>query len=126
MRLSLKVAVAEPILRAAYASFNCGDLEAAIELMHPAVDWPNAWEGGRVIGRNAVLDYWRRQFDAISSRVEPERFLEQSGGSVGVDVRQVVRDLQTDQLLSDSRLRHRFWLQDGLIIRMEVEPLAPG
>ncbi len=52
----------ERILNAAYAAFNARDLDAAIELMHPEVDWPNAWEGGRAIGREAVLDYWSRQY----------------------------------------------------------------
>ena len=31
-------------------AFNARDLDAAIALMHPEVDWPNAWEGGRVSG----------------------------------------------------------------------------
>ncbi len=88
--------------------------------MHPEVDWPNTWEGGRVIGRSAVLDYWHRQLATISSQVEAEGFSEQPDGSISVAVRQVVHDAQTAQLLSDSRLRHRFWLEDGLIVRMEV------
>ena len=46
--------------------------------MHPEVDWPNAWEGGRVVGRAAVRDYWNRQFTAISSMVEPEGFTEEA------------------------------------------------
>jgi hypothetical protein len=65
---------AESILRAAYTAFNARDVNAALELMHPEVDWPNAWEGGRVIGRKAVAAYWTRQFESISSAVEPERF----------------------------------------------------
>ena len=54
------------------------------------------------------------------SQVEAEGFSEQPDGSISVAVRQVVHDAQTAQLLSDSRLRHRFWLEDGLIVRMEV------
>lgn len=38
----------ERVLNAAYAAFNARDLDAAIELMHPEVDRPNAWEGGPV------------------------------------------------------------------------------
>ena len=48
---------AEGILRSAYRAFNARDIEAAVQLMHPEVDWPNAWEGGRVVGRGAVRDY---------------------------------------------------------------------
>lgn len=53
---------AEETLRSAYSAFNARDLDAAVELMHPAVDWPNAWEGGRVAGREAVREYWRIRY----------------------------------------------------------------
>jgi ketosteroid isomerase-like protein len=85
------VSSAEDTLRAAYAAFNARDIEGALELMHPEVDWPNAWEGGRVVGRQAVADYWTRQFEAISSTVE-----------------------------ADTQAHHRYRLQDGLIVRMDV------
>lgn len=48
------MASAEDTLRAAYRAFNARDISAAVELMHPEVDWPNAWEGGRVVGHEAV------------------------------------------------------------------------
>jgi ketosteroid isomerase-like protein len=111
---------AEQVLRSAYHAFNARDVEAAIELMHPEVDWPNAWEGGRVVGRAAVRDYWNRQFAAISSKVEPERFTEEADGSITVDVHQVVHDARTGELISDSRARHRYRLEDGLVVRMDV------
>jgi ketosteroid isomerase-like protein len=115
----------ERTLRSAYGAFNARDLEAAVELMHPDVDWPNAWEGGRVIGRSAVRDYWRRQFAAISSNVEPEGFHEEPDGSITVDVHQVVHDAGSGELISDSRVRHRYRLERGLIVQMDVlEP--PG
>lgn len=110
----------EDTLRSACSAFNARDIDAAIQLMHPEVDWPNAWEGGRVVGRSAVRDYWTKQFAAISSNVEPERFTEEADGSVTVDVHQVVHDANTGELLSDSRVRHRHWLEDGLVVRMDV------
>jgi ketosteroid isomerase-like protein len=111
---------AERILKAAYAAFNARDLDAAIELMHPDVDWPNAWEGGRVRGRAAVRAYWQRQFEAVSSRVEPEGFSEATDNSITVDVHQVVRDARNGELLSESRVRHRHRFEDELIVRMDV------
>ena len=111
---------AELVLRSAYRAFNARDIEAAIELMHPDVDWPNAWEGGRVAGRAAVRDYWNRQFAAISSKVEPEGFTEEPDSSITVDVHQVVHDARTGELMSDSRVRHRYRLKDGLVARMDV------
>jgi ketosteroid isomerase-like protein len=114
------VSEAEQLVRSAYRAFNARDLEAAIALMHPDVDWPNAWEGGRVVGREAVADYWRRQFSAISSTVDPESFTDEPDGSVTVDVHQMVRDASTAELLSDSMVRHRYRLRDRLIVRMDV------
>ncbi len=110
----------EEILQGAYRAFNSGEIDAALELMHPEVDWPNAWEGGRVLGRSAVRDYWIRQFGSISSDVEPEAFVEEADGKITVDVHQVVREAKTNRLLSDSRVRHCYRLKDGLIVRMDV------
>jgi ketosteroid isomerase-like protein len=115
-----RMAEAEQVLRSAYNAFNARDIDAAVELMDPEVDWSNAWEGGRVVGRAAVRDYWNRQFAAISSKVEPEDFTEEADGSITVDVHQVVHDAGTGELISDSRVRHRYRLEDGLVIRMDV------
>jgi ketosteroid isomerase-like protein len=111
---------AEETLRSAYNAFNTRDIDAAVELMHEDVDWPNAWEGGRVLGRDAVREYWRRQFEAISSQVEPEGFTEEPDGSITADVHAVVHDAGTGELLSDSRIRHRYRFEGGLITRMDV------
>lgn len=113
-------AEAEDVLRAAYRAFNARDVEAAVQLMHPEVDWPNAWEGGRVVGREAVAAYWTRQFESISSTVEPERFEAEPDGSVTVTVQQTVRDAKTNELLSDDRVLHRYRLDGGLVVRMDV------
>ena len=111
---------AEETLRSAYRAFNARDIEAALELMHPDVDWPNAWEGGRVVGRTAVRDYWNRQFAAISSHVEPQGFSEEPDGTITVTVHQVVRAPRGGELISDSRVRHRYRLQGRLVVRMDV------
>ncbi len=118
----------EEILRAVYRAFNARDIDAAIESMHPEVDWPNAWEGGRVIGRDAVRDYWERQFEAISSQVEPDAFLEEADGSFTVSVSQVVHDATSGELISESGVGHRYRIEDGQIVRMDVlePPEAQG
>jgi ketosteroid isomerase-like protein len=111
----------EETLRQTYRAFNDRDIEAVLRLMHPEVDWPNAWEGGRVVGRDAVRDYWTRQFAEISSNVEPESFMEEPDGAITVDVHQIVHDANSGNLLTDSRVRHRYWFDDaGLVTRMEV------
>jgi ketosteroid isomerase-like protein len=120
MAADRRVRDAEDTLRSAYRAFNEREIETAVELMNPDVDWPNAWEGGRVVGRAAVRDYWQRQFAAISSRVEPEAFTEEDDGSITVDVHQVVHDARSGELVSDSRVRHRYRLEQGLVVRMDV------
>lgn len=111
----------EETLRQTYRAFNDRDIEAVLRLMHPEVDWPNAWEGGRVVGRDGVRDYWTRQFAEISSNVEPESFMEEPDGAITVDVHQIVHDANSGNLLTDSRVRHRYWFDDaGLVTRMEV------
>ncbi len=110
----------EDILRAAYAAFNARDVDAALALMHPQVDWPNAWEGGRVRGREAVAGYWRRQFERISSTVTPECFDRDSDGAVTATVHQVVRDAATGAVQSDTHVLHRYRLEGGLVVRMDV------
>ena len=109
----------EALLRRGYAAFNSRDVGAALAIMHPDVDWPNAMEGTRVHGRDAVRDYWRRQFEQIDSRVEPQRFETKPDGRVLVEVHQVVRT-PTGELLADQRVGHLYAIRDGLVERMDV------
>ena len=110
----------EDVLRLAYSAFNERDIDAALELMHPDVDWPNAWEGGRVRGRADVREYWARQFQAIASHLEPRGFFPEPDGAISVEVHQTVHDSGTGELVSESEVLHRFQFEDGLIVRMDV------
>ena len=110
----------EHLLVRAYAAFNARDIDAAVALMQPDVDWPNAMEGGRVHGHAGVRDYWTRQFTQIESHVEPERFSETDDGRVAVDVHAVVHDLDGN-LLTDRHITHVYTIRDGLVQRMDVE-----
>lgn len=112
-------AEAERLLRRAYEAFNARDIEAAIALMDPDVDWPNAMEGTRVHGHDGVRDYWTRQFRQIRSRVEPQSFSAAAGGRVTVEVHQVVHDT-AGTLLTDTTVEHVYTLRDGRVTRMDV------
>jgi SnoaL-like domain len=79
------------------------------------VDWPNAWEGGRLRGREAVRDYWTRQWAAIDSRVEALEFEERPDGRVAVTVDQTVDGEHA------GRVTHVYAFRDGLVTRMDVE-----
>src|SRR3954447_17812091 len=111
----------EDTLRSAYRAFNARDIEAALELMHPDVDWPNAWEGGRVVGHAAVRDYWTRQWATIDPAVNPVAITTRpEDGRIVVEVAQVVRDLD-GALVAEGQVRHVYDLRDGLVARMDVE-----
>ena len=109
----------EALLRDVYAAFNARDVDAVLATLHPDVNWPNAFEGGRVVGRDAVRDYWRRQFEQIDPRVEPRRFADAGDGRVAVSVHQVVRGLD-GTLLDDREVTHVYWFREGLVVRMDV------
>jgi hypothetical protein len=109
----------ERLLRRAYEAFNARDIDGALALLHPDVDWPNGMEGGRERGHAAVRAYWTRQFGLIDSHVEPEGF-DVSAGRVVVDVHQVVRDLE-GAVVSAGQVRHIYTFRDGLVARMDIE-----
>jgi hypothetical protein len=111
---------AEQLLRRAYEAFNARDIEAAIALMRPDVDWPNAMEGTRVLGHAGVRDYWTRQFTAIQSRVDPEAFSTDADGRVVVEVHQVVHNADGD-LIADQMVEHVYTIREDLIQRMDVQ-----
>jgi ketosteroid isomerase-like protein len=108
------------LLRAMYAAFNAREIERVLACMSPEVDWPNAWEGGRVRGHEAVRDYWRRQWSGIDPTVEPVAFATRPDGTIAVEVRQVVRGLD-GMALSEGRVVHVYTFSEGLISRMDVE-----
>ncbi len=106
------------LLRRAYQAFNARDIDAALEMMHADVDWPNGMEGGRLHGHREVGEYWRRQFDLIDSRVEPQHIEQRPDGQVVVTVRQVVRD-RAGSVISEDTVEHWYVINKGLIERMK-------
>ncbi|HTZ88848.1 MAG TPA: nuclear transport factor 2 family protein [Alloacidobacterium sp.] len=111
----------EQLLRHIYAAFNRREIDTVLAVLHSNVDWPNGWEGGREHGREAVRDYWTRQFKAVSSNVEPQAFRTEDDGRVVVTVHQVVHDL-SGNLLSDSVVEHVYSIDNGLIRKMDIRP----
>jgi hypothetical protein len=113
---------APEILRAAYAAFNARDIEAALALMTPDVEWPRAFKGGFVRGPEEVRAYWTEQWSEISPHVEPVVFHPKDAGWILVEVHQVVRDL-AGAVVADEHVVHGFTIEQGLIRRMEVSAL---
>lgn len=109
----------ETHLRKAYTFFNARDIQGALALMHPDVDWPNGMEGGMLKGHDEIHAYWIRQWTVIDPRVQPESFFLNDDGSITVQVRQIVKDLE-GKLLLDQEVHHTYVMEDNLIRSMEI------
>jgi hypothetical protein len=106
--------------QALYEAFNRRDIDAVLAMMSEEVDWPNAWKGGRLTGREAVRDYWTAQWAEIDPHVEPLSVTERADGSLALRVTQVVRS-SDGELLGEGEVVHVYRIRDGLIDRMDVE-----
>jgi hypothetical protein len=110
----------EGLLRSLYEAFNARDVDTCLAAMTPNVDWANGWEGGRVVGRDAVRDYWERQWAAIDSSAEPTVISERPDGTIEVAVRLMARD-DEGAVISDSEGRHVYEFRGDLVQRMTIE-----
>lgn len=108
------------LLLGAYREFNAREMHAVLARMDPDVVWPNGMEGGFVYGREGVREYWTRQWKTVDPNVEPLDIREDEAGRWVVEVHQVVRDLEGNQLL-DTVVRHAYRIENGLIVRMDIE-----
>src|SRR5689334_18326889 len=109
---------AAELLTELYRAFNARDITTVLARMTDDVDWPNVWEGGRLLGQASVREYWTRQWAAIDPSVEPLSFSTRPDGSIGVEVAQTVRALD-GALISEARVAHLYVLRGGLIARMD-------
>jgi predicted ester cyclase len=109
----------EDLLRATYEAFNARDIDTVLRQMAPDVDWPNAWEGGRVVGHDAVRDYWTRQWAEIDPEVQPQAFRRLPDGRIEVTVHQVVRS-RDGSVVSDGVVLHIYEFRGERVARMDV------
>jgi hypothetical protein len=106
--------------RRLYEAFNRRDIDGVLATMTADVDWPNAWKGGRLLGRDEVRAYWRAQWQELDPHVEARAVTERADGRLAVTVRQVVRSAE-GEVLGDGEVLHVYQLDGGLIRRMDVE-----
>lgn len=105
----------------AYKYFNKRNIDEVLSLMHPAVEWPNGWEGGYVKGHEGVRDYWTRQWKEISPHVVPTNLTEMPDGCIEVLVKQTVKDLAGKELFNGF-VKHIYTFNEkGLISKMEIQ-----
>ena len=81
-------------------------------------------------GREAVRNYWMRQWAVVSPTVEPVSLDEAADCSIVMKVRQSVRDLAGDPLrgqthgLTDKSVGHVFRLHDGKVTHFDIQDVT--
>ncbi len=118
------------VLKRMYDCFNARDIDGVLGALTDDVAWANGMDGGHVHGREGVREYWTRQWAIVSPHVEPVSFDRAPYGSIVVEVRQSVRDLQgrppQDQThgLRDKTVGHVFYLQEGKVTRFDIQDVS--
>jgi len=112
------------LLNFVYNRFNARDMEAVLAALHEDVVWANGMEGGHLEGRDAVRNYWIRQWATVDPHVEPVGFSKGPEGEVVVEVHQVVHDTN-GALLLDQKVGHIFKIEDGAIRRFDIRDTPP-
>ncbi|MDV4182941.1 nuclear transport factor 2 family protein [Rhizobium brockwellii] len=114
------------MIKRIYASFNARDIDGVLAVLSDDVTWANGMDGGHINGRQAVRDYWTRQWAVISPHVEPVAFAETEDGAVAVEVIQSVFDLDGRPLegqahgLKDKTVMHIFRMEGDKIVRFDI------
>jgi hypothetical protein len=93
--------------------------------MSENVSWPKASEGGRVAGKQAIRDYWTRQWAEFDPRLDVLEVVERRADKTDVKVHQLVKNLQ-GEILSDTELWHVYTIAKGLIERMDIKEGDPS
>ena len=110
----------QELISRAFSAFNQRDIDATLVLMSENVSWPKASEGGRVVGKQAIRDYWTCQWAEFDPRVEVLEVVDHEMGKTDVKVHQLVKNLKGD-VLSDTELWHVYTIANGLIERMDIK-----
>lgn len=118
------------LLKRLYDRFNARDIDGVFEDLADDVAWANGMEGGHVHGKDAIRDYWTRQWGMVSAHVEPVDFRRIGDDKIVAEVIQTIRDLEGNPLegqthgLKDKTVGHLFSLQGGKVIRFDIEDSA--
>jgi hypothetical protein len=111
---------AQELISRAYSAFNQRDIDGTLVLMSENVSWPKASEGGRVIGKQEIRDYWTRQWAEFDPCVDVLEVVDGEAGKTDVKVHQVVKNVK-GEVLSDTELWHVYVITNGLIERMDLK-----
>jgi hypothetical protein len=109
----------QEVIAQAYSAFNKRDVDGTLALMSENVSWPKASEGGRVVGKQDIREYWTRQWADFDPHVDVLEVIDRENGKIEVKVHQLVKNLKGD-VLSDTELWHVYTIQNNLIERMDI------
>lgn len=109
----------EAMITTLYFAFNARDVDTLLGTMRPDITWPNTIEGGTVWGRDAVREYWARQWSMLDPRVRAMGFTHGDDDTVTVAVSQVMRNIAGEVQL-ERVVHHVFTFVDGRIAMMEI------
>jgi len=115
------------MIKRIYHSFNARDIDGVLDVLSEDIAWANGMDGGHVHGRDAVRNYWTRQWAVVSPHVEPVAFDDSEDGVVAVEVIQSVFDLNGQPLegqthgLRDKTVTHIFRTEGGTIVRFDIQ-----
>ena len=118
------------LLKRIYDRFNARDIDGVLAVLADDVVWANGMDGGYVHGREAVREYWTRQWAMVSPHVEPVGFRRAADGAIVAEVRQTVRDLEGKPLqgqthgLKDKTVGHVFRVRRGKVARFDIRDTA--
>jgi ketosteroid isomerase-like protein len=120
----------EKVLERIYDRFNARDIDGVLAALTDDVAWANGMDGGHVHGREAVREYWTRQWTMVSPHVEPIGFRRTGDGAIVAKVRQSIRDLEGKPLqaqthgLKDKMVGHVFRFRMGKVARFDIQDAA--
>lgn len=95
-----------------YERFNAKDIDGVLAKLSDNVEWANGMDGGYVQGHDGIRAYWTRQWSVVDPTVQPVHFDQGADGSVVVEVKQTIRDLEGNPVqekgLKDKTVIHIF------------------
>jgi len=115
------------MIKRIYHSFNARDIDGVLDVLSEDIAWANGMDGGHVHGREAVRDYWTRQWAVVSPHVEPVAFDDSEDGVLAIEVIQSVFDLNGQPLegqthgLKDKTVTHIFRTEGEKIVRFDIQ-----
>ncbi|WP_051799941.1 nuclear transport factor 2 family protein [Catenuloplanes japonicus] len=106
------------LVRRMYAAYNERDAERLLAMVTDDVDWPDGPR--RMHGKDALRDYWTRQWQRVHTHDEAGAIVALGGGRFQVHIEQTVRTPDGTPV-SAGRFRHTLLLRDGLAARLDIE-----